>query len=271
MPLRQHLGPLLSAQRLAGLTNLVFWISSENGEFVLRLPRQEAAGIIDRHAECANLQAAADLGVTPRPLYCDPTTGRLLLPAIQTQGDATAEALGGLLAALHASSVSFAFERDLFSYLRERAAALSGAEELQALSAPLCGQVEALLAELDTCPLVPSHFDPSPGNVLVSGDDLYLIDFEYAAMAPAGWDLAYAVLEHEMSRQEEMQFLQAYAVRAPLPPIEEVERYKVVCDTVSMLWALGQHKAGSDADDFLAFAEARRDRAQSRLKQLPVS
>lgn len=261
-------GAAHTARRLSGLTNRVYKLETDRGDFVLRLPRAETSGMIDRAAEWENLQAAARLEITPAPLYGDPLTGILLLPWIEPAGTLSPDALGDLLARLHGSGAQFAFERKLGAYLGACEEQIAGEPRLQALADPLCRKVETLLERMPVGVIVPCHFDPSPGNVLVAQDRAYLIDFEYAAMAPAGWDLAYAALEHDLSEQGEAEMHAAYQGQALLPEQDEITLYKVVCDTVSMLWALGQHRAGSDADDFLSFAEVRRDRAFSLLQSL---
>ncbi len=93
---------------------------------------------------------------------------------------------------------------------------------------------------------------------------IWLIDWEYSAMAEPAWDLAYASLEHGLSPAQETRFLEAYRHSAGerlCPSSRDLEIMKAKCDVVSALWGLEQVLKGSDKMDFLAFAHARRDRA----------
>lgn len=93
----------------------------------------------------------------------------------------------------------------------------------------------------------------------MTSDQLWLIDWEFSGMSDPAWDLAYAVLEHEMSADEEQVFLQAYAATgAAVPEADCLGVMKAKCDAVSALWALEQVAAGRDEDVFLPFARQRR-------------
>jgi thiamine kinase-like enzyme len=116
---------------------------------------------------------------------------------------------------------------------------------------------------------VPSHGDPSPGNCLMRDERLWLIDWEFSAMSDPAWDLAYAVLEHQMTADQESVFLQAYAGAGPdLPDADRLGIMKAKCDAVSALWALEQVAAGREGALFLPFARQRRKRALQQLVDL---
>ncbi|WP_162009336.1 choline kinase family protein [Labrenzia sp. CE80] len=252
-------GKLIAARRLPGLTNRVYRIECANGDFVLRLPRVETAMLIDRHAERANLLAAAERGVALAPLLCDVATGVLLSPALDELPDLVSPAaLGGLVGRLHGQVEGFEGALDL-KMLLQVPSHLD--DSLQNRFAPL----ERALAEHPVktdAPLVASHCDLSPGNILMTASGPTLIDFEYSGMAPPAWDLAYAVLEHGYDQSSESGFLEAYAAAdGNLPEPEALKGMKMHCDAVSSLWALGQAASGNDAEDFLDFAERRIARA----------
>ncbi|WP_417687196.1 choline/ethanolamine kinase family protein [Roseibium sp.] len=255
-------GEILEATRLPGLTNRVFRLATDRGTFVLRVPRPEMDGKIDRKAEWQDLLKAADIGVAVRPLYGDPGSGVILLPEVATSGQTTAPALGRCLATLHGSQVTFSRNREPVTYLEEceAEARRSGPlpERLQFLCRHLRGGLEGLAQSRS----VPCHFDLSPGNILPQGESLILIDFEYAAMANAAWDLAYAVLEHGFDALQERELLKTYGEAGGLVPDPlELKVYRLNCDVISALWALAQLAQGNDADDFAAFADGRIKRA----------
>ncbi|MCV0429260.1 MAG: phosphotransferase [Roseibium sp.] len=261
----------------SGLTNRVYRLVSGHGEFFLRLPRAETAGMIDRIAEAHNLIWAADLGLALPALFCDPETGVLVTRSVQDVTRPSARLptrLGDAIGRLHASNAPFQGTLDADAvFLAQR--------ELLAKTSVFWSEMVELEGELksvqdtasQTGPLnrVPCHGDLSPGNCLGTPDGLWLIDWEYSGMADPAWDLAYAVLEHGFPYQQETEFLEAYCAsgaKALCPSFERLETMKSKCDAVSALWALEQVSNGRDKAVFLPFARERRDRALSRLRAL---
>lgn len=254
-----------------GLTNRVLRIEATRGSFILRLPRPETAGLIDRHAEANNQTLAADLGIAVPALFCDADAGVLLTAAMDIAVPAGPElcaALGRLLARLHHSAVIFSGRLDPARVIARHEAEIAERPDLAALFAPL-KQALAGRGALRNGPkdLCPCHGDLSPGNLLGSAAGLVLIDWEYSAQADPVWDLAYAILENGFSNDDQAAFLTAYASRSEEQAalLIRIERMKSVCDAVSALWALGQVAADRDTADFRAFAQARITRALVRL------
>lgn len=254
----------------------MYRLTAKTGIFFLRLPEQGNAQVIDRTVEARNLALAAKAGLALPPVFCDPASGVLVTRAVAVRDRLPEDGpwrLGTALGYLHASGAEFAGLIDPDSlrggqFRRLQAAAMTGPE-----MACLVARLEALVPEQpqEASSLVPSHGDPSPGNCLFAPDRLWLIDWEYSAMADPAWDLAYAILEHGYTRQEERRFLQAYAESvggACCVTTRQIEIMKSRCDAVSALWALEQVAAGREEDVFLPFAHARRDRALARLAKV---
>lgn len=271
---REITGTVLRVTSLSGLTNRVFRLCAENGDFVLRLPREQSPTSIDRHAEAHNHQIAADLGIAQAALFCDRETGVLLMQTIETvQPDRRIEPvkLGALVSRLHRSGARFEGFIDPASLIDGLIRPFALRMCFQEYLSPL---VQAL-HELDGISrgnIVPSHGDLSPGNCLATATGPILIDWEYSAMAERSWDLAYAALENDFSVSEELSFLASYAEQGDdLADLAlEVSRAKVRCDAVSAFWAMEQAETANDAADFLAFADVRIERAIATAATLIV-
>lgn len=264
--LQEALGSVLSVSRLNGLTNWVYRVTAPGGDFVLRLPRPENAGLIDRQAEAHNLALACEHGIAPPALVLDPRTGVLLTRAIGRGGKprrADPAALGRLVARLHSAPLRFQGVLDPDSLIADQRVSLASRADLLSVFDPLADILVRLGPVAGIHVQVPSHIDLSPGNVLAGANGPVLIDWEYSAMASPAWDLAYAILEHDFDEGEERDFLKAYTEQGPgmTDPGPEVLRMKIRCDAVSVLWALDQAMKGNGAADFDAFARTRLERA----------
>ncbi|GAA0774970.1 hypothetical protein E1180_01290 [Roseibium denhamense] len=267
--LREIAGCPLAARSLPGFTNSVYELRSDAGHFVLRVPWLETPMAVDREAEWHDVTVAADAGIALRPVWGDPGTGLMLMPLGQPVPDFMPERVGEKVATLHRSGIVFQRERPIVPYLLDAEKDLDGRDDLLAFSCGLARQAAILLQAMPQQPYVPNHFDLTVANMVEDGAGLKLIDFEYAAMAPAYWDLAYAILENELSGPEEKAFLSAYEKAGGITPDpDHLSVYKVACDVVSMLWALGQIARGREAADFMPLARERKARAVANLEDL---
>ena len=268
-------GSIRTVKPRSGLTNRVYRLETERGEFFLRLPRAETAGMVDRHAEAHNLACATDLGLALPALLCDPETGVLVTRSVEGTGEVSGDfpvQLGVILGRLHSSDIGFqgTLDADAVFLAQKRSLSVSSDHwrEMQHLDRLLTAARSRALSEGSPMK-VPSHGDLSPGNCLATADRLWLIDWEYSGMADPAWDLAYAILEHGFTKGQEAGFLEAYRIGGAAndcPSLEQLEIMKARCDAVSALWALEQVDNGREASTFLPFALERRDRALARLK-----
>lgn len=89
----------------------------------------------------------------------------------------------------------------------------------------------------------PTHLDLWSGNILDDGKELWLIDWEYAAMGDPFFDLATLASVENFSDQEMEKFLRYYLLRQP----SKLERHHFYCmrilaDTRWALWSYLQVK-----------------------------
>lgn len=277
IPLYHGVDPArLSITRLGGLSNRSFRVAGPVGVHVLRLAGAAADTIVDRRAEAANARAAAAAGIGPEVLYADPGSAVLLTRLIdgvtmsregfREPGAVARAALA--LRRLHATDARFAGRLDPFAALTGYVAAL------ERLGAPLPDGCAAALAEaapvgpaLAAHPPAPApcHVDPVPENFIDAGASMYLIDYEYAAMADPMWDLAYFAVEAALDAAREAALIGAYLDGAPAAMVARVALYKPICDLVSATWAALMAARGHRADAYPADADARITRCRAAL------
>lgn len=278
IPLYRGVDPArLLITRLGGLSNRSFRVAGPTGVHVLRLAGVAADSIVDRRAEAANARAAAAARIGPEVLYADPGNGVLLTRFIDgvtmsregfgEPGAVTRAALA--LHRLHATGARFAGRLDPFAALtgyvaeieRRGAALPDGCAAALVEAAP----VGPALAALPPAP-APCHVDPVPENFIDAGAAMYLIDYEFAAMADPMWDLAYFAVEAEIDATREAALLDAYFDGPPPATMAaRVALYKPVCDLVSATWAALMSTRGHRADAPMADAGARITRCRDAL------
>ena len=212
---------------LPGYTNFNFRLRNREQDWVLRIPREPTDRFIDRAAEAHDQALACELGIAPRPAWRD-DSGLMLTPTLAASRNplardfahrATLEAVLDPLRRLHRSRGSFRGRIDLPALLTRYYALLD--ETLQRkfrhrLRAAL--ELLPLVADRDL-DYVPSHNDLVLENLLIDGEQLWLIDWEFSAMASPYWDLATLCNAAGLDYRQSVELLHRYC--ADVPQMEE--------------------------------------------------
>ncbi len=260
----------LQVEPLASLTNRNYKLSLGGDSYVLRIAGEGTQRYIDRAAEAHNARQAASLGIAPELLYLDPQSGLMLtrfiaggtaLQAADLRQPELLRRVGGLLKRLHESGHAFAGRMELFPKLDEYIALAAQKGWPAGLDlTPIRRRAEAARAALErvAIPSVPSHVDPVPHNfVRAGGGALYLLDWEYAAMAEPMWDLAAVAIEAELDAGPERLLLDAYFAGEAAQQASRFALYKASLNLLAAAWAVVQIVDDNPSVDFAAFARQR--------------
>jgi thiamine kinase-like enzyme len=217
---RAGVAPLRVERLLGGTVNDSWRVDTALGRFVLRIdgPTWRRPGV-EREREQQLHEAAARAGLAPRLLLradadgvqvCEYLEGRSwgerdLVQPLQLQR------LGERLAQLHALEVPpgiapfdpVACAREYLQAMSAQAVASTRAEELVADIAAAAGRV----AE-GTTGLAPIHGDLVHANLL-DGEQLWLLDWEYAQRADPLYDVACVLAYYPLARPQAAQLLAA--------------------------------------------------------------
>lgn len=240
---------------LAGLTNRSYRLTRGSDSYVLRLPGEGTGALVDRTHEAHNHRIAAELGIAPAMIHSDPSgllvtrhiAGAAALDRAAAREPDAIEAVGALLVRLHRSDRRFLGERHVFTDL-DRYLALAGPSGE--------GVLERLRREAEPArrtlreraePLVPSHIDPTPPNFIRGEGRLWLIDWEYAAMAEPAWDLAGFATEAELDAQATAALLEAYGRAADAPALARIALWRLALDLLAAAWARLRLQTGAGA------------------------
>ena len=267
-----------TTSRLAGLTNVNHLVSVGDDRFVLRVPGDGTGEYINRRDEEVAARSAAVAGVNAEVIFFDPSDGLMLTRFVDGAATMSAERFRDLDAVaragrafrrLHTTADRFATDFKLFpmiddykSLLAAKGAALpDGYDDVQRQA----GAVRAAL-EAAPVPLAPCHCDPLCENFLDTGEQMFIIDYEYAGNNDPMWDLGDLSVEGAFAAEQDEALLRAYFGDEP-PPDQRgrMTAYKALCDLLWTLWGVIQHVNGNPVEDFWAYAEGRFERCKGLM------
>jgi thiamine kinase-like enzyme len=190
-------GPIQISELSQGLVNRSLRVVREARAYALRLPIADGGAIaLDRGWEARLLQIAADARLAPALRFSDAARGILLSDWVQGStwegtdvcSSASTEKIAQLLRRVHAlTSALPAHQMSPAAWVRHyESAGESAALKHRAAAAGRLNEWAALPA----APLVVCHGDLHVLNLVQSGDSPYLLDWEYAHVNEAFWDLA---------------------------------------------------------------------------------
>lgn len=265
-------------ERLAGLTNRNYKITTGAERFVLRIPGEGTSEYINRRHEAVAARIAAEAGVNAEVLFFDETDGLMLTRfvdgAVTLNGERFKD-LGAVARAalafrrMHDCGKSFATEFNLFAkmdeyldYLRKKQARIpDGYAEVQR-------EAEVVRAALSERPaaLRPCHCDPLAENFLDTGARIFIIDWEYAGNNDPMWDLGDVSVEAGFGPDQDATLLEAYfRGKAPAGQAGRMVLYKAMCDLLWTLWGVIQVVNENPVDDFWAYAVNRFERCKALM------
>ncbi len=252
-----------------GITNRSVRVTTINGSFVVRVPGEQTDMLgIDRRAEAAITIAAGAAGIGPATLCEIPALGTVVCDFIEAR-TATADdlrdpiVLGAVAAAigqLHRSSaVPFSFP--IFEVIPRHAAdALARGQRHRAVG-DLLELVELIRESFDERELTATlcHNDLLPANVLIGNDNrVWLIDYEYAGMNVAVFDLANLSVNANFDAGQDDAMLRSLYGATSDQDHARLELMKIVSECREGLWSLVQAAISTNAPiDYVAYADDR--------------
>lgn len=271
-----------------GLTNYNYLMDIQGQTYVIRKPGALTDQIINRTIEKENNAVACGLGMNSECLYFDDKTGIKISYFIKdSQNFAMANpydlsqisAVVSHLKTLHNAPALFQnhfdFEEELARY-ETIVESLKGDLffDYQSIKQKLLTYQQE---KIDPMAYVSCHNDTVPENFLRDGQQkTYLIDWEYAGLNDATWDLAAYILESRLPEEEVSAFLNLYY--NPVGPtdsiLHKIKFFVLAQDLLWTVWALIRHYGG---DDFLDYCYMRYERLREninhldKLHEMPIS
>ncbi|MDH3693062.1 MAG: phosphotransferase [Gammaproteobacteria bacterium] len=268
----------VSIERLGGLTNRNYKIDTPKGSFVLRLAGEGTSNYIDRSAEFHNASIASRAGVNAEIVHFNVDDGTMICRYIESSVTMDQEKFcdldairrtGRAFRQLHDCGEKFKGDFELFQQIdqylgvvKDLGAALPEGYEVVQKDAE---KVRSALSA-HVLPSAPCHCDPMVENCIDNGEQMYIIDFEYAGNNDPMWDLGDLSVEGAFNNEQDYEFLAAYFGHEPSGfDVGRMVMYKAMCDLLWTLWGVVQHANDNPADDFWAYAVERLERCKKLM------
>ena len=189
-----------------GMTNLNFKITDGDECFVVRLGEDDPIHLISRRNEIASCEAAFGIGISPELVYHEP--GILVVRFVEGRvfGEADVRDDDNLQ---RFDQVPVMFW--VFQVLRHYHNMLAQGQSTHAKRLPELAQIgRELEAAVGPVEIVFGHNDLLAANFIDDGEQIWLIDFDYAGFNSPLFDLSNLASNSELSPQQEQTMLENY-------------------------------------------------------------
>jgi thiamine kinase-like enzyme len=249
-----------------GITNRNYVVTTEAGEYVVRIPgeRTELLGI-DRAYEAEAAGRAAAMGIGPDVLGLFEQVGTLVTELVEghhLEPVAFGERIGDvvdLVRRFHSSGPlggGFPIHRIVEWHARDASAhgvmAPTSYERLHQQSR----RIEAAFAKAPMA-LVPCHNDLLPSNVLFGAQRVWLLDFEYAGMNDRFFDLGNLSVNSALAHVDDERLLTLYFGRVTKASWARLQLMKMMSEFREGMWAVVQQAISTLDTDFVSYAKER--------------
>ena len=207
-----------------GMSNYTYVVESQGKKYTYRVPGKFAERFVNREEEWANIQEVNRLGLNNVTTYVEIRSGEKLAEYVEGTIMSTTDVVSynamsvAALKKIHNSDLKFndynAFGRiETYQDYCKETGYVFPQEYLD-----LRKKLDAIRAVHANVPKVPCHCDYQPTNLVINGDKLYVLDWEFAGMndpfydiacyGNAGFDKALSLLEAYVGRKPNKEELQ---------------------------------------------------------------
>lgn len=227
----------------SGKTNRSFRFTAKGKQYIMRIPGEGTDELVNRENEYLVYQLLKGRKISDQVVYISPDTGYKISEFIEGTRSCDPHNKNDVLVCMqklrkfHDYKLEVDHVFDPFSEIEHYEQLRGDAPSKYADYAETKKNIESLKPIVDALPKewVLSHCDSVPGNFLLTEDEVYLIDWEYAGMQDPHIDLAMFSLSAMYSREEVDALLDTYFVEG----YDEQTKYKIYCYIAigGLLWS----------------------------------
>jgi thiamine kinase-like enzyme len=245
-----------------GITNHNFLVDVEGERVVLRIAGADTELLgIDREAERAAAEAAADAGVGPEVVGfaegCLITRylGGTPVPPDEVRETQCLGEIAGMLRRVHEGR-AFPARFDAFRVVEQyRDTAVERGVEIPAEYEPAKRRADELEREFGERPAHPCHNDLLNANFIRAPEGIRIVDWEYAGMGDRFFDLANFSVNHELSDAENELLLEAYFGEVTESHRRHLRAMRFMSDFREAMWGVVQQGISMLDFDYVAYAQ----------------
>jgi thiamine kinase-like enzyme len=254
-----------------GITNHNVKAVLDGDAYVLRIAGKDTDLLgIDRHVEYEATVAAARLGVGPEVVRFVEPEGWLLtrfiggepVPQERMRDATTLRRVAETLRAVHsgpAVSGSFDSFRVVEEYLATALARGAAKPENYAWAHEIAGRIEAVRAGASICLC---HNDLLNANFIDDGEQIRIVDWEYAGMGDRFFDLANFAINHELDEPARQALVESYFGEVRVEDVAALEVMRFMSDFREAMWGVVQAVVSALDFDFKGYASEHFERLQ---------
>lgn len=248
-----------------GMTNHTFSFCCNGKKYILRIPFEKRHELISRRNEAEVYETIRGKGFCEEIYYLNPGDGKKISAYLDDsrvcdqQNPEDVRRCMDKLKQLHGSHLKVDFSFDIFERIRLLESLWEGIPsdyaDYEKTRENVFSLRDFISRHIDQWTLC--HIDPVPDNFLfcrnaAGGEDLYLIDWEYAAMQDPHVDIAMFGIYAQYDREHMEQLIDAYFPEG----CPSVTRAKIYCYIAScgLLWSNWCERAGNMGVEFGAYA-----------------
>ena len=243
-----------------GYTNKSFSFLCRGKKYIYRTPGQISADWLDRKCEKRALEIAKRIGIDDTYIYEDESGWKIsnfieVTESFSFGNDAHVKLLCSHLKRLYENAYTCG---RLWDYLYEAKQLLEKIRNIDEETYLVAAEMLQIVEEIDRTikadgwPIQMAHNDLYEDNILISGDKLYLIDWEYAGDTDIGYDLCKLFVKNNAVGESIDKWLEYYFGRSPT---DAEKKHIVGCAAVSFfywyVWALYMTKRGNNYSDLM--------------------
>ena len=226
-----------------GMTNRSFHFTCNGNDYIMRIPGEGTDQLINRRQEAKVYETIRELNLCDNLAYIDPETGykiTAMLPDARVCNPENDDDLSACMAKLrtfHALKLAVPHTFDLFGQMEYYETLWNGAPSAYRDYSKTKERVLSLrpFIEAHAEPFCLTHIDAVPDNFLFSGEDLRLIDWEYAGMQDPHVDIAMFCIYALYDRAQVDHLIDLYFENACLKETRiKIYCYIAVC---GLLWS----------------------------------
>ena len=270
-----------------GITNKLYWVRSEKGDVTIRIYGDKTETFINRNIEAEIIKRITRVGISPRLIKYMPgrrvTIVEFIPGYVLKNSDFLKKELHEKIVRpirkLHKSGVTLPHISNPLSKVKKMYKIL-GNLEINCPEFDIEGVIKNLenISEIINIPeseFTASHNDLLADNFVLVEDGhrgkyiepMYLIDWEYAGMAPRYYDLADMFQEILVPRDIERNIVEHYCEGKEFEKtFYLIDLFKPFPDIYWFLWSMIQHNISKIKFDFYDYGKVKYENARSNIK-----